>query len=128
VCDGIKAAAALGLAPSVRVTVQRANYGQIPEIVDLVKTLGARQVSFLAVDVANPHAFGRIESFGSDLALGADDLGELDGILTRMETSHASEFRSGFIAENPGKLRRIHQYFAAIRGRAAFPMHRSTLP
>jgi MoaA/NifB/PqqE/SkfB family radical SAM enzyme len=128
VCDGIKAAAALGLAPSVRVTVQRANYGQIPEIVDLVKTLGARQVSFLAVDVANPHAFGRIESFGSDLALGADDLGELDGILTRMETSHAAEFRSGFIAENPGKLRRIHQYFAAIRGRAAFPKVRCNAP
>ena len=45
---------------SVRVTVQRANYRQLPQFVALARELGAHQMSFLAVDVANPHAFGRV--------------------------------------------------------------------
>ena len=40
----------------------------------LAKELGARQVSFLAVDVANPHAFGRMDDFAQDLALSVADL------------------------------------------------------
>ena len=35
---------------------------------------------------------------------------------TRWSGSHAEEFRSGFIAESPQKLRRILQYFAAVHG------------
>jgi MoaA/NifB/PqqE/SkfB family radical SAM enzyme len=128
VCNGIKAIAALGLAPSIRVTVQRANYRQLPDFVALARQIGARQVSFLAVDVANPHAFGRTESFGSDLTLGADDLSEFDRVLTQMERSCSAEFDSGFIAENPAKLRRIYQYFAAIQGRGAYPQVRCNAP
>ena len=40
--------------PSLRVTLQRRNYRQLPAFVELAKNLGARQVSFLAVDIANP--------------------------------------------------------------------------
>lgn len=128
VCDGIRAAAHHGVAPGVRVTVQHANYRQLPEFVSLVKTLGARQVSFLAVDVANPHAFGRAEGFISDLALGSDDLPLLDEVLCAMERDCAADFRSGFIAESPAKLRRIHQYFDAIQGGGPYPPVRCNAP
>jgi Fe-coproporphyrin III synthase len=128
VCDGIRAAAALGVAPSVRVTVQRANYTQLPGFVALAKELGARQVSFLAVDVANPHAFGRAEAFGKDLTLDLEDLIEFDRILCDMESSCEAEFESGFIAESPAKLRRMFQYFAAIQGRSAYPTVRCNAP
>ena len=128
VCEGIRATAAQGLPPGIRVTLQRANYRQLPAFVDLAKELGARQVSFLAVDVANPHAFGRTDNYASDLALRPEDLPVFEQVLSDAERDHLEDFRSGFIAESPQKLRRIHQYFAAIQGRGAYPPVRCNAP
>lgn len=121
VCEGIQAAAAEGSRPGIRVTLQRGNFRQLPAFVDLARELGARQVSFLAVDVANPHAFGRTDDFVSDLALRPEDLPQLGRILDSLEQDHAEDFRSRFIAENPQKLRRILQYFAAVLGVGPYP-------
>jgi len=121
VCAGVRAAADMGVHVSLRVTVQRANYRQLPGFVTLTRELGARQVSFLAVDVANPHAFARNDDFCADLALHPADLDELARVLSAMEHEHADDFRSGLIAESPAKLRRLHQYFAAICGSGAYP-------
>ncbi|HEY5101565.1 MAG TPA: radical SAM protein [Steroidobacteraceae bacterium] len=121
VCAGIKAAADTGVAVAVRVTVQRANFRQLPALVELARQLGARQVSFLAVDVANPHAFGRAENFGAGLALQQDDLPALDQVLCEMERKYDAEFRSGFIAESPRRLRHMHQYFSAVCGVSRYP-------
>jgi Fe-coproporphyrin III synthase len=128
VCDGVRAAAALGIAPNLRVTVQRANFRQLPSFVAMAKDLGARQVSFLAVDVANPHAFGRSDDFTADLALRPEDLPVLDELLRSMERDFEEDFRSAFIAESPQKLRRILQYFAAIHGSGEFPEVRCNAP
>jgi len=128
VCAGIRAAAAHGLAPGVRVTLQRANFRQLVAFVSLTKELGARQVSFLAVDVANPHAFGRTESFSSDLALLPEELPVLHELLCDLERERAADFCSGFIAESPAKLRRILQYFGAIHGKAPYPWVRCNAP
>lgn len=128
VLEGIQAAAGHGVAPSLRVTLQRANYRQLPAFVDLARVVGARQVSYLAVDVANPHAFGRTADFSSDLALRAEDLPILDELLRSMEIEHAEDFRSGFIAESPQKLRRILQYFGAVAGRNGYPPVRCNAP
>jgi Fe-coproporphyrin III synthase len=121
VCEGIHAAARAGSRVSLRVTVQRANYRQLPQFVALARGLGAHQVSFLAVDVANPHAFARQSGFETDLALSVDELPVLAELLDAMEREYAADFRSGLIADSPRKLRRIHQYFAALCGRAAWP-------
>jgi MoaA/NifB/PqqE/SkfB family radical SAM enzyme len=126
--EGIRAAASFGVAPSIRVTLQRANYRQLPMFVDLARAVGARQVSFLAVDVANPHAFGRVDDFSSDLALRVEDLPVFEGLVRSMEVEYAESFRSGFIAESPLKLRRILQYFSAVCGREAFPPVRCNAP
>jgi MoaA/NifB/PqqE/SkfB family radical SAM enzyme len=128
VCEGIQAAAAQGARPGIRVTLQRGNFRQLPAFVDLAKDLGAQQVSFLAVDVANPHAFGRTDDFVSDLALRPEDLPQLERILDSMEQDHEQDFRSGFIMESPQKLRRILQYFAAIQGLGAYPPVRCNAP
>ena len=121
VCEGIQAAAAAGAPLGIRVTVQRANYRQLPDFVGLAQTLGAQQVSFVAVDVANPHAFGRTDDFGADLALRPEELPVLRTILQHMESERAAEFRCGLIADSPRKLRRLHQYFSAVCGLSAFP-------
>lgn len=128
VCTGIRAAASTGVPVSVRVTVQRANYRQLPEFVKLARRFGAHQISFIAVDVANPHAFGRIDEFGAGLALSSEDLPVLERILDHLERDCAVEFRSGFIAEKPHKLRRIHQYFSAVCGSGAYPSVRCNAP
>jgi Fe-coproporphyrin III synthase len=128
VCDGIRAVAALGVAPNIRVTVQRANFRQLPAFVAMAKQLAARQISFLAVDVANPHAFARTDDFGSDLALSPADLPVFDEVLRTMERDHAEDFRTRFIAESPEKLRRLLQYFTALRGLGGFPPVRCNAP
>jgi Fe-coproporphyrin III synthase len=128
VCEGIRVTAHHGIAPGVRITVQRANFRQLPSFVSLAKQLGARQVSFLAVDVANPHAFGRTEGVSRDLALLPEELPEFDQLLRAMERECAADFRSGFIAESPAKLRRILQYFGAIHGMVRYPEVRCNAP
>jgi len=128
VCEGIRAAAGSGAAVSLRVTLQRTNYRELPRFVALAHTLGVQQISFLAVDVANPHAFGRTDDFGSDLALGPEDLAVFEQILCGMERDHAEDFRSGFIAESPRGLRRIHRYFSAVCGAATYPPVRCNVP
>ena len=128
VCAGIQAAATLGVPVSLRVTVQQANFRQLPGFVELARRVGARQISFLAVDVANPHAFGRVDEFRTNLALRAQDLPELEQILHGMERDYADDFRSGFIAESPSRLRRIHQYFAAVCGLGSYPPVRCNAP
>jgi MoaA/NifB/PqqE/SkfB family radical SAM enzyme len=128
VCQGIRAVASLGKAPSLRVTLQRSNYRELPRFVELAKRLGARRVSFLAVDVANSQAFGRGSDFSSAAALLPEDLPVFEGLLESLEREHAEEFRSGFIAESPQKLRRILQYFTALQGLGAYPSVRCNAP
>jgi Fe-coproporphyrin III synthase len=127
VCEGVRAVASTRPL-NLRVTVQRANYRQLPQFVATAQALGATQVSFLAVDIANAHAFGRAGVTQSDLALSEEDLRELDQILSSMERDCAQQFRTGFIAESPHKLRRILQYFSALRGRASYPAVRCNAP
>jgi len=128
VCEGIRAVAAAGVPTGLRVTLQRANYRELRRFVSLAHDLGASQVSFLAVDVGNPHAFARHDDFQSGLALGGDDLPVFDGLLDDLEREHAAEFRARFIAESPAKLRRIRDYFAALLGLGEFPPVRCNAP
>ncbi len=128
VCEGIEALAAAGKPARLRVTLQRSNYRELPRFVSLARDLGAAGVSFLAVDVSNAHAFARREGVAHELALRDDDLPVLDRLLADLEREYAADFRAGFIAEAPAKLRRIRDYFAALLGRGDFPAVRCNAP
>lgn len=121
VCAGIRAARRSGALLSVRVTVQRSNYGALPEFVALARELETQQVSFLAADVRNSHAFGRANEINASIALQSSDLPRFEETLARMEREHAEAFRSGFIAESPAKLRRLLDYYRALCGLGSFP-------
>ena len=124
-----EAAADEGVAVNVRVTLQRAYYCALPaHSGDVARQAGARQVSFLAVDVGNPHAFGRTDDSMPDVALRAADLVEFEQLLNELEREHAEDFRWDFIAERPQKLRRLLQYFAAVSGAGAYPPVRCNAP
>jgi Fe-coproporphyrin III synthase len=128
VCEGIEAAVAMGSKVGLRVTLQSANYRELPLFVDLAHRLGVHDISFLAVDVANPHAFGRTDAYTSGLALSAEDLPVFGDLIAGLEQHRAADFESGFIAESPAKLRRLQQYFAAVRGESAYPPVRCNAP
>jgi MoaA/NifB/PqqE/SkfB family radical SAM enzyme len=128
VTEGIRAAVKSGAAVTLRTTVQRGNYRQMRRLVDLALHLGVRQISFLAVDVANSHAFGRSGASSASAALAEEDLPVLEQELGLMKREQAAHFESGFIAESPEKLLRILQYFSALRGLGAFPAVRCNAP
>ena len=58
VVEGMRQAAERGVRVTTRTTVQRANYREMPRIVEVARDAGASSISFLAVDVSNPFAFG----------------------------------------------------------------------
>jgi MoaA/NifB/PqqE/SkfB family radical SAM enzyme len=143
ILEGIRAVRAGGIPVATRTTVQRGNFRQLPQIIDAALDAGVSTVSFLAVDVSNPFAFGQREHLHSaavplehiraqheanrlislietpSTALMPDDVRELDALLTQMEHDYAAEFADGRIAEAPEKLRRILvNYFRALHGAA----------
>jgi MoaA/NifB/PqqE/SkfB family radical SAM enzyme len=128
VCEGIRAAVNAGLKVGLRATLQRANYRELPRFVELAHDLEARYISFLAVDVANPHAFGRAAGFAADLALRSEDLPVLEQLIQDLAAERPDDFRNGFIAESPAKLLRLHQYFAAVCGRGPYPPVKCNAP
>ena len=121
--------------PDFRVTarcvVQRRNYRDLPWIIEAAHNLGLDQISFLAADVSTT-AFNRPEAQDAtrvnDLALSEAEVNELGQIIEQVIDQYAADFSSGFIAENPEKLRRIAQYFAALNGTAEFPPVRCNAP
>jgi MoaA/NifB/PqqE/SkfB family radical SAM enzyme len=128
VCKGVRAVVGRGLPVTLRCTVQRGNFRELPQLVRLARALGAQHVSFLAVDVSTHVAFARAEDYERSMALRPDDLAAFSDVLDELERDCAPEFACGFIAEQPAKLRRLHQYFAALLGQAEFPPVRCNAP
>jgi MoaA/NifB/PqqE/SkfB family radical SAM enzyme len=128
VCSGIRSAVELGARVSVRVTIQRSNYSEVPALVDLAEQLGVHHISFLAVDVANPHAFARTGEVDQQIALAPQDLPVFAQILRALEHERAEAFRSGFIAESPARLQHILKYFEAVCGQRGYPPVRCNAP
>jgi Fe-coproporphyrin III synthase len=138
ILEGMAQIADAGVPITTRTTVQRANFREMPDIVNVAKASGVTKVSFLTVDVSNIVAFGpRFDSDGVPLApihappgpaLARNDLPEFARILDCLEDAHAADFASGLIAESPQKLRRMQQYFAAIHGLVPFEGPRCNAP
>jgi Fe-coproporphyrin III synthase len=121
---GVAALKALGVAVSARCVVQRANFRDLPRVIDAAHALGLDRISFLAVDVSTT-AFNRPRPWEGErvgeVALDAAETVELRGIVEDVIARYADDFASGFIAESPDKLRRVPRYFAALNGDGDFP-------
>jgi Fe-coproporphyrin III synthase len=147
VLDGIRAARAAGIRVTTRTTVQRANYREIPNIIEAARDADVNSISFLTVDVSNPFAFGpRFEADNAlplvaTMGMGApvehgppasalmpDDVARLERVLDEVERAYAAEFSSGRIAESPAKLRKMVDYFRGVTGQGSFPAVRCNAP
>jgi Fe-coproporphyrin III synthase len=111
-----------------RATLHRANFRELPRLIDHAKAIGLDGISFLPADVSS-HAFGReaLPDAGT-LALDADEIAEFTEIVEHAITACADDFASGYVAESPDKLRRLPRYYAALRGDAPFPQVSCTAP
>ena len=128
VLDGIGALVDRGTWVSLRCTVQRGNYLEMPELVRLARHLNVRQISFFPVDVDGGAAFGRGEDRSRAPMLDKKDLPRFREVLSRLERELAEEIASGFVAESPEKLRRLLQVFAAHHGLDELPPVRCNAP
>jgi Fe-coproporphyrin III synthase len=121
--------------PEFRVTgrtvVQRANYADLPGIIDTAEALGLDQISFLAADVSST-AFNRPKPWETErtgeIALNPAEVAAFGGIVEEVIASRREAFARGFIAESPEKLRRLPDYFAALNGDGPFPAVRCNAP
>lgn len=124
--DGVTALreAQQGFGVSGRCVVQRENFHDLPNIVDAAREIGLDRISFLAADVTS-EAFNRPGGWegerAGEVALDRDQATDLGRLVERLIDEREGEFRSGFIAESPDKLRQLAQYFKAHHGDAEFP-------
>jgi len=113
---------------TARATLHRANYRELPRLIDHAKRIGLDAISFLPADVSS-HAFGR-ESIADvkALALSTDEIAEFAQVVERTIAAYARDFESGFVAESADKLLRLPKYYAALAGDGAFPAVSCTAP
>ena len=116
---------------TARTVIHKLNYQQWPAIIKAAKQLCVNQVSFLPADVSS-HAFNRevlwTDARQHEIMLAKDELPRLKEIIEEIITVYAEEFKKGFIAESPAKLRNIYDYYAAFYGLTPFPYKRCNAP
>jgi MoaA/NifB/PqqE/SkfB family radical SAM enzyme len=121
--DGIARlrAEAPSLPLAARATLSKANFRELPSLVDKAFELGLDGISFLAADVSSS-AFGRTDAPArAELVLDADEIVEFEAVVEATVVRHSERFRTGFIAESPEKLRRLPRYYAALAGEGPLP-------
>lgn len=127
--EGIDAVKAGNIPVTLRTTVQQANFREIPQIIDVGLEHNVDTISFLAIDVSNPFAFGDRDTESPSGQLSLVEIDELQGIIDSMKYKYSAQFESGQIAESPDKLNRIlTQYFRALQGVGEFERPRCNAP
>lgn len=129
ILEGIDAVRAGGIPVTTRTTVQRDNFREIPAIIDVALAHDVNTISFLAVDVSNPHAFGDRDLHAPNDALMASDLIELESIITTLPQRYATAYEQGRLAESPQKLQHILvDYFRSLGDNKPFAAPRCNAP
>lgn len=104
---------------TARTTVQQANHRHLLETARTAGKLSLNGISFLAVDVTST-AFHRAlawpKSRQTEIGLSLPELGALENEIDMLIRAGQEEFAAGFIAESPGKLRRIVRHFRSQLG------------
>lgn len=114
-----------------RTVIHRLNYRRWKAIITSAREIGLNHISFLPADTSS-HAFNRevlwSEQRQYEILPNETELEELEMILEELILVFQNEFENGFIAESPGKLRKIPQYYGAMHGRNPFPYKKCNAP
>jgi MoaA/NifB/PqqE/SkfB family radical SAM enzyme len=110
-----------GLPVTARATLHRANFRELPRLIDHARSMAFDSISFLAADTSST-AFGRQRPpDAGTLALNRTEIAEFEALVERTIETHRADFESAFVTDSPDKLRRLPQYYAALDGHAPFP-------
>jgi MoaA/NifB/PqqE/SkfB family radical SAM enzyme len=116
---------------TARTVIHRLNFSVCPAIIDTARKMGLHQISFLPADVSS-HAFNREVPWSperqNDVLIRKDELPLLRDIIDLLVADYAMDFGKGFIAESPGKIKNILQYYEAIHGLTDFPFKKCNAP
>jgi MoaA/NifB/PqqE/SkfB family radical SAM enzyme len=114
-----------------RCVVQRRNHAYLVQSIEAIRGTGVDRLSFLAADVGST-AFNRPQPWDADrraeVALSADQLPLLAAAIRDVENRCGEALRANFVVGGTVALWRIHDYFAALAGLAAFPPVRCNAP
>ena len=114
-----------------RTVIHRLNFRHWSAIINSAKEIGLDKVSFLPADVSSS-AFNREQVWGvgrqHEILLPENDLPELQKIIDGIMVRHSNDFKNNFIAESPGKLQKIYDYYAAYYGLNEFPYKKCNAP
>ncbi len=147
ILDGVREVRSHGIPVSTRTTLQRANFREIPQIIEAAKSADVNRISFLTVDISNEYAFGSrfeadpalqlVANMGAGAppehgpaatALMPEEVIEFAQIIEDTITQFLSDFESGLMSESPAKLRHMVKYFSALTGDSTFPGSRCNSP
>jgi len=114
-----------------RSVLQKANYHDLPKIVQSSHELGLDQISFLAADISTT-AFNRPQQWETEkvenVALSWQETQDFAGVVEQTIKDYRADFRSRYIAESPKKMRNLVQYYRALHGKDDFPKVRCNAP
>jgi MoaA/NifB/PqqE/SkfB family radical SAM enzyme len=114
-----------------RTVIHRLNYKSWPLIVESARKIGLDQISFLPADVTS-HAFNREILWDlpkqKEILIPKEELPALHSVIDGLIEQYAEAFRDRFIAENPDKIRKIFDYYAAFYGLNPFPYKKCNAP
>lgn len=116
---------------SIRTVIQKQNFRELPDFIELAKSIGVKRISFLSADVSSD-AYGR-DTRGamadeSEIALNSEETDEFKSIIERVISDYKHEFETGFISESPGKMYHMAEYYKALQGRGVFPRNYCNAP
>lgn len=114
---------------TVRSTLHRWNFRELPALIEHAKAMAVDGISFLAADTSST-AFGRHRAGETidALALSGAEVAEFAEVVEGAIERYADDFACGFVAESPEKLRRLPQYYAALAGYGPFPQAACNAP
>jgi len=116
---------------SIRTVLQKNNFRELPEMINMAKSAGVDRISFLSADVASD-AFGRdtkgVVSNEHDISLSKDEVNEFREIINQVIKDCTPEFFTGFISESPQKLLKLVEYYGALCGLNDFPKNFCNAP
>lgn len=116
---------------SIRSVIQKKNFRQFPDMIELAKSTGVNRISFLSADVFSD-SFGRdtrgyVEK-NENILLDKAEAAEFRKIIENSVIKYKNEFDNKFISESPAKIYRILEYYEACIGLRDYPRNICNAP